>query len=229
MDNFVYNAFCNYFHTLETVGYASKKKMDSLLVLNFFYELMFNDYRGYISREDYRNIEKALNCLYGTNCLIPYPDYLKMGKLKLGEMTEVLSRIKASEEELDTVDKRILDNDALIADNVKRIDEYGTRLDNIDSHDHNVDEHLARHDQEIADHEARITANRADIDQHRTELNNHKDRLDGVDTRLDGHDNSLANHEDRIVAVESTKVIKGKNHIQNIPDIDLSQFDQIQD
>lgn len=39
-------------------------------------------------------IEKALDCLYGSTCLIPYPDYLKMGKLHLGEMTELVQRIE---------------------------------------------------------------------------------------------------------------------------------------
>ena len=189
MDNYVYNAFCNYFHTLETLGYASKKKTDSLIVLYFFYELMFQDYRGYVSKEDYHSVEKALNCLYGTNCLIPYPDYLKMGKLHVGEMTEVLSRIKVSEEVLEEFDKRILDNDALIADNTKRIDEHGTRLD-----------------------------------QHRSELDTHESRLNGIDVRLGGHDVTIADHEDRITAIEDTKVVKGKNLIQSIPDIDLSNI-----
>lgn len=97
MDNFVYNAFDGYFQVLEKVGYMKQKNIDSLLVLNFFYELLYKDYRGYIEKEDYHNIEKALNCLYGTNCLIPYPDYLKMGRLRLGEMTELSHRVKEIE------------------------------------------------------------------------------------------------------------------------------------
>jgi hypothetical protein len=77
-----------------------------------------------LKREDYMLIEKALDCLYGSSCLIPYPDYLKMGKLRLGQMEEIDFRLKE---------------------------------------------------------------------------------------------------------VENTKVVKGKNHIQNIPDIDLSQYDQVED
>ena len=98
MDEFVYNAFNGYFQVLEKVGYMKQKNIDSLLVLNFLYELIYHDYRGYIKEEDYHTIEKALNCLYGTNCLIPYPDYLKMGKLHLGEMTEMATRIKNLED-----------------------------------------------------------------------------------------------------------------------------------
>ena len=36
--------------------------------------------------------------MFGTNCLIPYPDYLKMGKLHLGQMTELAHRVKVIED-----------------------------------------------------------------------------------------------------------------------------------
>ena len=194
MDSFVYNAINRYFHTLGLTGYMNKKNVNSLLVLIFYYNLIYHDYRGYVSKKDYHSIEKALNCLYGTNCLIPYPDYLKMGKLKLGEMTEVIDRIKVSEEVLEEYDKRILDNKAQIEDNTVRIDEYGSKIHADDAHFAQIDEHLAQHDEHLAT-----------------------------------HDSQIENHENRISAVESTKVVKGKNHIQNIPDIDLTAFDDIQD
>ena len=159
MDNFLYNAYSNYFHALETTGYMKQKNVESLLILDFYYQLIYQDYRGYINKEDYHTLERALNCLYGTNCLIPYPDYLKMGKLHIGEMTEVLDRVKVNEEVLAVYDKRITDNDVLIEDNIRRLDEA----------------------------------------------------------------------ESRVTDIENTKVVKGKNHIQNIPDIDLSQYDQISD
>ena len=149
MDNFVYNAYDTYFQTLGKLGYMKQKNVDSLLVLDFFYNLIYHDYRGYISKEDYHTIELALNCLYGTNCLIPYPDYLKMGKLHLGEMTEVLQRTKALEEYDKELDKRILDNDALIEDNILRLDEHGTRLDDHDAHLALHDEHLDALDSEL--------------------------------------------------------------------------------
>lgn len=159
MDRFVYGAFSDYFHAVGLLGYMKQKNVDSLLVLNFFYELIYHDYRGYIRKEDYHVIEQALNCLYGTNCLIPYPDYLKMGKLYLGEMTEVLARTKKVEDYSKELDQRILDNDVLIEDNIRRLDES----------------------------------------------------------------------ESRVTDLENTKVVKGKNHIQDIPDIDLSQYDIVDD
>ena len=159
MDSFVYNTLSSYFHSLSITGYMQQRTVNCLLVLLFYYYLIYEDYRGYISKEDYATIEKALNSLYGTNCLIPYPDYLKMGKLKLGEMTEIATRTKALEEYDKELDQRILDNDVLISDNIRRLDEQGSR----------------------------------------------------------------------ITAIEDTKVVKGKNHIQNSPDIDLSRYDQVED
>lgn len=32
--------------------------------------------RVYITEPDYRIIQNALNCLYGSSCLIPYPNYI---------------------------------------------------------------------------------------------------------------------------------------------------------
>lgn len=49
-----------------------------------------------------------------------------MGKLRLGEMTEVMARVKAQEESSALLDRRIRDNDALIADNTRRIDEFSS-------------------------------------------------------------------------------------------------------
>jgi hypothetical protein len=64
----------------------------------FYNDFVYTDYRGFLSKDDYRLIERALNCLFGSTCLIPYPDYLKMGKLHLGEITEVAQRVKTLEE-----------------------------------------------------------------------------------------------------------------------------------
>ena len=97
MDEIVYNAYESYFNTLCKTGYISQANVEKLLVLNFFWELVSNDYRCHLSSEDYSIIEQALNCLFGSTCLIPYPDYLKMGKLKIGEMSEMACRLKSLE------------------------------------------------------------------------------------------------------------------------------------
>ena len=98
MDEMIYNALTSYYNALSKLGYMSNDQAQKLLVLTFYRDFVFNDYRGFISKEDYHLIERALNCLYGTTCLIPYPDYLKMGKLHLGEVTELAQRVKNIED-----------------------------------------------------------------------------------------------------------------------------------
>ena len=98
MDEVLYNSLCRYFNALSKLGSMSYSQVDKLLVLIFYKHFIYEDYRGYLSKEDYRSIEMALDCLFGSTCLIPYPDYLKMGKLHLGEMTEMAQRVKTLED-----------------------------------------------------------------------------------------------------------------------------------
>lgn len=98
MGEILYEALSKYYYALELKGYMSKAHSIKLLILAFFWNFTYNDYRGILSKEDYCLIEKALDCIYGTSCLIPYPDYLKMGKLHLGEITEMAQRIKTLED-----------------------------------------------------------------------------------------------------------------------------------
>lgn len=98
MDNIIFNTITDYYKVLQRRGYHSYKDVKRILVLSFYRNFVMSDYRGLISREDYSYIERALNCLFGSTCLIPYPDYLKMGKLHIGEMTEMAHRVKTLEE-----------------------------------------------------------------------------------------------------------------------------------
>ena len=98
MDEMVYDSLSHYYAVLQKIGYYKYADLQKLLVLIFYKDYIFNDYRGLLSMDDYRLIEKALDCLYGSTCLIPYPDYLKMGKLHLGEITEVAQRVKTMED-----------------------------------------------------------------------------------------------------------------------------------
>jgi hypothetical protein len=98
MDEFVYNSISHYFNALGKLGYYKYDDVKRLLVLIFYYNFIFNDFRGYITQEDYILIDKALNCLYGSSCLIPYPDYLKIGDLHMGDLSELAQRVKNVED-----------------------------------------------------------------------------------------------------------------------------------
>lgn len=98
MGDILFEALSKYYHALKIKGYMSKAHSEKLLVMAFYWDFMYNDYRALLSKKDYCLIERALDCIYGTSCLIPYPDYLKMGKLHLGDMTEMAQRVKTLEE-----------------------------------------------------------------------------------------------------------------------------------
>lgn len=98
MDEFVYQSLSKYYNVLGKTGYISDSSVKKLLLLSFYRDFVYNDYRGILTRDDYLLIEKALNCLFGSTCLIPYPDYLKMGKLNLGSITELGQRVKTLED-----------------------------------------------------------------------------------------------------------------------------------
>lgn len=74
--NDVYESLMHYFETLKHTGYKSYDDVYSLLVYILIEEMLTGDMSFYITEKDYKAINKALYCLYGT-CLIPYPTYLK--------------------------------------------------------------------------------------------------------------------------------------------------------
>lgn len=92
MDNLVYTVYTNYFKNLEATGTSSKSNVFKTLLLGFYRELLDSPHVQ-ISEEDYGAIHRALGCLYGSSCLIPYPDYLKeKGKCK--ESSDITHRLK---------------------------------------------------------------------------------------------------------------------------------------
>lgn len=98
MDRIIYDSLSKYYHVLEQTGYMSNAHAQRLLLLIFYRDFTLRDFRGLLSKDDYHLIERALDCLWGSSCLIPYPDYLKMGRLHLGEITEVAQRLKTLED-----------------------------------------------------------------------------------------------------------------------------------
>lgn len=75
--NDVLNAVNKYFHTITNLGYKKDKDVNNLIGYIFLEELLCGDMSQFITEKDYNTIDKALYCLYGTSCTIPYPDYKK--------------------------------------------------------------------------------------------------------------------------------------------------------
>lgn len=103
MDNILYNSIVKYFSILSYVGYVSYKEVDKLLLLTIIQEFIYNDFRGFITENDYREIEKFLYKIFGTSCLVPYPNYCNtytMNKLHLGDISELSHRVKVNEDNI---------------------------------------------------------------------------------------------------------------------------------
>lgn len=75
LTNIAAEATYRYFDSLAKFGYKNYKDVERLLVLNYIESLLSKDYFEHITEEDYRIISNALNCLFGSNCMIDMPSY----------------------------------------------------------------------------------------------------------------------------------------------------------
>lgn len=74
LSNLGYTGISNYFKTLSTFGYKNYSEVDKLLLLLFIEEILEGPIKEYITEDDYKSIVKVLYCLFGSTCLIPYPE-----------------------------------------------------------------------------------------------------------------------------------------------------------
>jgi hypothetical protein len=110
MINILYKAIERYFTTLSQFGYKSYDDVYKLLFFIAVTDFVYSDVDAAITEDDYRDIEKALYCIFGTTCLLPYPEYCNkkqddMNNLHLGDITDLAYQICNLEEE--SVNKEI--------------------------------------------------------------------------------------------------------------------------
>lgn len=74
--NDIQSSIKKYFDSLTYFGYKSPGEVNKLLAYIFLGDLLTGFLRYYITEEDYQDIQKALSCLYGSSCLIPYPEFI---------------------------------------------------------------------------------------------------------------------------------------------------------
>lgn len=75
--NEAYNALIKYFESLTYIGYKSYSEVYQLLALLFIEEILEGPMSEFITDNDYKAITDAMYCLYGSNCMIPFPSYLE--------------------------------------------------------------------------------------------------------------------------------------------------------
>lgn len=110
MEDLLYNTYLRYFTGLKNFGYRGKGEVKKLLFYTFIQELV-NTTSIVISKEDYKHLENALYCLYGTSCLIPYPDYCENPMfLHLGDVAELSARVNTLEEEVEELQEQLPEN-----------------------------------------------------------------------------------------------------------------------
>lgn len=85
--NQVSSSFSSYFNALTQFGYKKQSDVNRLLAYDFIGEILTGEMRFFITEEDYKIIEQALSCLYGSSCLIPYPQYVNNDSLFGHEMS----------------------------------------------------------------------------------------------------------------------------------------------
>lgn len=106
MVNLEYNILSNYFKHLSNTGYYKQTELNKMILYITILDLLNNDFRGLISNEDYNIINKALYCLYGSSCLIPFPDYYNNKTKKImyvGSLSELVHRVEELEIPFDQV------------------------------------------------------------------------------------------------------------------------------
>ena len=75
LDNLAKESLDRYFHTLSIYGYASYQSVYKEILLLFIEDLLSGPMSLYINEKDYRSISNVLYCLFGSTCLIPYPEF----------------------------------------------------------------------------------------------------------------------------------------------------------
>lgn len=75
LSDVAYEGLNRYFHSVSTFGYKSYSEVYKLLTLLYIEELIFGPLGLYINECDYRTITNTLYCLYGSTCLISYPEF----------------------------------------------------------------------------------------------------------------------------------------------------------
>lgn len=107
MDKYLYRAYMTYINMLKNTGYVKESTTYELLVITFIYKFFSEDYRMLLKHEDLPIIEKALNCLYNKNCLLPTYIYNRMSKLQIGRWIELSTKLNNINSSINILDDKV--------------------------------------------------------------------------------------------------------------------------
>ena len=230
MDNVVYESIKRYFTSLSMFGYKSYNDTYKLLYIISIRDFIYNDFRGLITEDDYRIIGRSLYNVFGTTCLLPYPQFCKskgMNNLHLGSITELAHMVQRTQELFEQYKQDISGT----------VDTYEQNVDKkIDTLETTIDEYKTSTDQTIDTYKTEIHNSEADFIQQvnnsemeynkamESIVSNYKTATDStisayqqqINTKVDEYKSQVV---DDIASIKSTKVLKGDLAEKEIPDI----------
>ena len=230
MDNVVYESIKRYFTSLSMFGYKSYNDTYKLLYIISIRDFIYNDFRGLITEDDYRIIGRSLYNVFGTTCLLPYPQFCKskgMNNLHLGSITELAHMVQRTQELFEQYKQDISGT----------VDTYEQNVDKkIDTLETTIDEYKTSTDQTIDTYKTEIHNSEADFIQQvnnsemkynkamESIVSDYKTATDStisayqqqINTKVDEYKSQVV---DDIASIKSTKVLKGDLAEKEIPDI----------
>ena len=230
MDNVVYESIKRYFTSLSMFGYKSYNDIYKLLYIISIRDFIYNDFRGLITEDDYRIIGRSLYNVFGTTCLLPYPQFCKskgMNNLHLGSITELSHMVQRTQELFEQYKQDISGT----------VDTYEQNVDKkIDTLETTIDEYKTSTDQTIDTYKTEIYNSEADFIQQvnnsemeynkamESIVSNYKTATDStisayqqqINTKVDEYKSQVV---DDIASIKSTKVLKGDLAEKEISDI----------
>lgn len=77
MDKLLQESLTRYFNILSKLGYHKYEDVYKLIFLLFITDFLKSECKEFITKKDYDDIDEILYCLFGTTCLIPFPDFIR--------------------------------------------------------------------------------------------------------------------------------------------------------
>lgn len=74
--DYLLKSVTQYFNTLRQLGYSKYDNVHKLIIFLYIEEMLSGPMSLFITEEDYNTITKCMYCMFGTSCLLPYPEYL---------------------------------------------------------------------------------------------------------------------------------------------------------
>lgn len=75
LDKTLLEALNRYYDALSKLGYINYETVSKLIVALFLNDILNGEFEEPLCEKDYNTITKALYCILGNTCLIPFPVY----------------------------------------------------------------------------------------------------------------------------------------------------------